>query len=73
MEMKVKEDKFWYLDSGKGKFLFDDESEAIKKLKESAKGNKKAKELNLQVMEIKDDKMELKPILWQDIAMELMK
>ena len=44
MNMKVKEDKFWYLDSGKDKFLFDDESEAIKKLKESAKGNKKAKE-----------------------------
>jgi len=73
MEMEIK-NEFWYLDCGKDKFLFDNDTEAIDKLKQLAKKNKtKVDDLNLQKMEIKNDKMELKAISWQTIAMELMK
>ena len=75
MEIEVRHNKFWYLEDNKNskKWIFDEEKNAISRLKDLISKNIPTEKLNLQIMECSPDNLELKPVSWQKIATELIK
>jgi phosphoribosylamine-glycine ligase len=75
MELKLKEGKFFLLDAGKEKSVFESESEAISGLKRIMSGNEKMDASQTVILEVDTDgeKWNIKQIPWSKIAMELIK
>jgi len=75
MEIEIKQSKFWYLEDNKNnkKWIFENESDAVKKVKELMNKSTLAEKINLQVMNCGSDNLELKPVPWTKIANELAK
>jgi len=73
MEMEIKNSKYWYLEDNKNKkkWIFNTEKDAVDKLKDLIKKKTPTDTLNLQVMECGSDKLELRPVPWQEIITSL--
>jgi len=75
MEMKVKNDKFYLLDAGEDKWIYDSEDSAIKALKALASTNKELNPENVNIFEVNvaGEKWEIKSVPWSTIAIGLMR
>ena len=77
MELEVKENRFYVLTvkQGKGKktTLHNDIDSPVRKVKEHLKGGTNPNDIELMVVEIKEEKFEIKSIPWSTIAMGLVK
>ena len=73
--MKVKNDKFYLLDAGKDKWIYDSEDSAIKALKALASTNKELNPENVNIFEVNvaGEKWEIKSVPWSRIAIGLMR
>ena len=68
--MEIKEDRFYVLESEDGKWIFETEDEAIKKLKDVAK---KANPENTRILEVdlSGEEWSIKQLPWSRIAFKL--
>ena len=75
MELKIKNDVFFVLETSEAKSLFDTESDAVEKLKEAVAKNPDLDSNNVSIIEvnIQGEKWEMKTIPWAKIAMELIR
>lgn len=75
MEMKIKDDKFFVLEVGDDKWIYDSESTAIKSMKEVLSKTADANSENVSILEInaKEKKWEVKELPWSRIAISLIK
>ena len=67
--IEIKNDKFYVLESENGKWLFETENDAVKKLKEIPKNPDVTIILEVDVSE---DKWSITQVSWSKIAMKLM-
>ena len=68
--MEIKEDRFYVLESENGKWIFETEDDAIKKLKDVAKKNDPEKTRIIEV-DISEGEWSIKQVPWSRIAMKL--
>ena len=75
MELKIKNDIFYVLETGKEKYVFDTESDAVGKLKQvvAASPELNSEKVSIVEVNVKGDKWEMKTIPWSKIAMELIR
>jgi hypothetical protein len=75
MELKVKGDKFYVLEIGDERRIYDTESDAITSLKTLVqRGKKDLNPEDLNIFEVKmGEKWEIKSMPWSKIALELIK
>lgn len=73
MELKLKENKFWILESSKDKRIYDNQTEPINTIKRLMKEDIKAKDIKLYVVDIGTKEMQIKNVSWDEIAEELIK
>ena len=75
MELKIKDDVFFVLETSDTKSLFDTEADAVSKLKEAVAMNLELDSNNVSIIEvnIQGEKWEMKTIPWAKIAMELIR
>ena len=75
MEMKVKNDRFYLLDGGEDKWIYDTEEGAIKALKALVSTNKELnpEEVNVFEVNVAGEKWEIKSVPWSRIAIGLMR
>jgi len=75
MEMKLKGDKFFILDMGDEKIVFDTDNHAIETLKSMVSKNKKIDPEKVSILEIdtSEESWQIKSIPWSKIAIELMR
>ena len=67
--MEIKEDKFYVLESENGKWLFESEDDAVKKLKDVKKNPDVTRVLKV---DISKGEWSIKQVPWSKIAMKLM-
>jgi len=74
MEMKVKNDIFYLLDTGEEKWIFDAESEAIEALKKLVSEKKELDPEKVSILEVNTlgERWEIKSVPWSKIAIRLM-
>jgi hypothetical protein len=75
MEMKVKNNKFYLLEMGEEKWLYDSESDAIEALKRLVSEREEVNPEDISILEVDttEEKWEIKSIPWSKIAIGLMK
>jgi len=75
MELKIKDDVFYVLETSEEKSLFDTESDAVGKLKDAVAKNPELDSENVSIIEVnmQGEKWEMKTIPWSKIAMELLR
>ena len=75
MEMKIKDDKFFVLEIGEDKWIYDAESNAIKSMKELISKSTDLNPENVSILEVntKEKKWEVKELPWSRIAVALIK
>lgn len=75
MEMKIKDDKFFVLEIGEDKWIYDAESNAIKSMKELISKSTDLNPENASILEVntKEKKWEVKELPWSRIAVALIK
>lgn len=75
MEMKIKDDKFFILEMGEDKWVYDAESTAIKSVKELISNSAELNPENVSILEVntKEKKWEVKELPWSRIAIALIK
>jgi len=75
MELKIKNDVFFVLETSSEKYLFDSESDAVEILKKVASEDSKLNPENMSIIEVnvKGEKWEMKQIPWSKIAIELIR
>jgi len=71
----VKNDKFYLLDAGKEKWIYDTEAEAVGALKKIASEKTELDPESLSILEVNvaGEKWEIKSIPWSKIAMGLLR
>ena len=74
MEMKVKNDVFYLLDTGDEKWIHDTESEAVRALKTLVSTKKTLDPESVSILEVNTagEKWEIKSVPWSKIAIGLM-
>ena len=75
MEMKINDDKFFVLEVGEEKWVYDSEATAIKSMKEFISKTPDANPENVSILEVntKEKKWEVKELPWSRIAISLIK
>lgn len=75
MSIKIEEEKFYVLEAGNNKWIYNSEKEAISSLKELLTKDKSLKEENVSILEVDTtgDKWKIKQISWSKIAIELIR
>ena len=75
MEMKIKGDKFFVLETIREKWIHDTEDGAIKALKDLISKTKNLNPEDVSILEVNvgEKKWEVRPISWSKIAIELMR
>ena len=75
MEMKIKDDKFFVLEVGDDKWIYDSETTAIKSMKEVLSRTADENPENVSILEVnaKEKKWEVKELPWSRIAISLIK
>jgi hypothetical protein len=75
MELEIKNDTFFVLETSGAKSLFDSEAEAVGKLKAvvSKKPDVNIEQVNIIRVNVKGEKWEMAQIPWSKIAMELLR
>lgn len=75
MELKLREGKFYLLDAGKEKSVFESESEAVSGLKRIVSNNEKMDPSQVNILEVdaNGEKWNITQIPWSKIALELIK
>jgi len=75
MEMKINDDKFFVLEAGEEKWVYDSEATAIKSMKEFISKTADANPENVSILEVntKEKKWEVKELPWSRIAISLIK
>jgi len=75
VEMKIKDDKFFVLEIGEDKWIYDAESNAIKSMKELISKSTDLNPENASILEVntKEKKWEVKELPWSRIAVALIK
>lgn len=75
MTIKIEGDKFYILEAGNEKWIYNSEKDAINSLREMLAKNKDLNEDNVSVLEIdtKVEKWQIKQISWSRIAMKLIR
>lgn len=75
MEMKIKGDKFFVLETVKEKWIYETEDNAIKALRDLVSKTKDLNPENVSILEVnvREKKWEIRPISWSKIAIELMR
>lgn len=75
MEMKIKDDRFFVLEVGDDKWIYDSETTAIKSMKEVLSRTADVNPENVSILEVtaKEKKWEVKELPWSRIAISLIK
>lgn len=75
MNMQLDGNIFYFLETDLGKWAFDNEKEAVSKLKEMVHTDEVNPEDGLSILEVDttEQKWQIKEIPWSKIAMQLMK
>ena len=75
MEMKIKDDRFFVLEVGDDKWIYDLEATAIKSMKEVLSRTADVNPENVSILEVtaKEKKWEVKELPWSRIAISLIK
>lgn len=75
MEMKIKDDRFFVLEVGDDKWIYDLEATAIKSMKEVLSRTADINPENVSILEVtaKEKKWEVKELPWSRIAISLIK
>jgi len=75
VEMKIKDDKFFVLEMGEDKWVYDAESTVIKSMKELISNSAELNPENVSILEVntKEKKWEVKELPWSRIAIALIK
>ncbi|MGD9131250.1 MAG: hypothetical protein PVH73_06715 [Candidatus Bathyarchaeota archaeon] len=75
MELEVKDDTFYLLDTGKEKRIYDTENEAVTSLQKtvSSQANLNPETVTIWKVNTSGEKWEIKSVPWSRIAIELMK
>lgn len=75
MKIEIDEDIFYFVESDSGKWAFDNEKEAIEKLKQIVSENELNEDNSISLLQVNttDQKWQIKEIPWSKIAMQLMK
>ncbi|MBT9145903.1 MAG: hypothetical protein DDT42_01780 [candidate division WS2 bacterium] len=75
MEMEVKNDTFYVLETGNEKRIYDTEGNAIQSLKRLASKNKDIDPESMRIVEVNTagEKWEIKSVPWSKIAIELIR
>jgi len=75
VEMKIKDDKFFVLEIGEDKWVYDTESTAINSMKELISKSADLNPENVSILEVntKEKKWEIKELPWARIAIALIK
>lgn len=75
MEMKIKDDKFYVLEVGGDKWIYDSETTAIKSLKEVVSTAADVNPESVSILEVntREKKWEVKELPWSRIAISLIK
>jgi hypothetical protein len=75
VELKVKGDSFYLLDTGNEKRIYDSETEAVSSLKDtvSSQANLNPESVTIWKVNTVGEKWEIKSVPWSRIAIELMK
>lgn len=75
MELKLNNGKFFLLDAGKDKAVYENETEAVTGLKKIVGTNDKLDPSQVNIFEVdtNNEKWNIKQIPWSKIAMELIK
>lgn len=75
MELKVKKDTFYLLDTGDEKWIYDTESEVVKALKTFGLQRRAMDPEKVRIVEVNiaGEKLETKSVPWSKIAIELAK
>lgn len=68
--LEIKDNKFYILESGAGKWIFESEDDAIKKLKDVAKKSDTEKTRIIEI-DIGGEEWSIKQVPWSRIAMKL--
>lgn len=75
MEMKIKDDRFFVLEVGDDKWIYDSATTAIKSMKEVLSKTAGENPENVSILEVntKEKKWEVKELPWSRIAISLIK
>jgi len=75
MEMKIKDDKFFVLEVGSEKWIYDSAATAIKSMKEALSQTKDVNPENVSILEVitREKKWEVKELPWSRIAISLIR
>lgn len=75
MEIKIKDEKFYILEAGDEKCIYDTESNAIESLKMLITSNKNLNPENVKILEVntKKEQWEIKGVPWSNIAIRLIR
>jgi hypothetical protein len=75
MEMKVKNNKFYLLEMGSEKWIYDSESDAIEALKRLVSEKEEIDPETVSILEVDtvSEKWEIKSVPWSKIAIGLMR
>lgn len=75
MEMKIQDDKFFVVEMGQNKWIYDSESTAIRAMKELISESTDLNPENVSILEVntKEKKWEVKELPWSRIAITLIK
>jgi len=75
VEMKIKNDKFYILEAGNEKIVFDTENNAVESLKALISENKSLNPENVNIFEVNTagEKWEIKSVPWSKIAIGLIR
>ena len=75
MKMKIEDGKFYVLEAGSEKWIYNLENEAINSLKEMLSENKGLDEKNISILEVdtREENWQVKQIPWSKIALKLIR
>jgi len=75
MSIKIENNKFYVLEAGKEKWIYNSEKDAIKSLKKLLSENRDLSQENVSVLEVDTtkEKWQIKQISWSKIAIELIR
>ena len=71
--MKLEGNKFFVVDSGSEKWIFNEEEEAIEMLKGVSKKNADPERAKILEVELEGDKWSIKQMPWSKIAMKILR
>lgn len=73
MEMRIKENIYWVLQTDEEITLYDMFRESVAKIKELMQNDKEPIEIELMEVELQGEKMMAKSVAWSEIASQLVK